>query len=82
MSGDIKMNLSTSNNQNKPQYLTLKLFLAENIAFTNGGMRALLAKRHSNGLVEFGAVKVLGTKLLIDPTAFYRWIDSQNNVGV
>lgn len=70
-----------------PSLKTVSQFCEDNPAFTQPAMRNLIFKaeaRHTskgeikgNGLIEAGALKRLGRKILIDEVAFYQWIDDQ-----
>jgi len=76
-------------NNAKPALKTVEQFSKDNPAFTQSAMRNIIFKaesRHTskgviqgNGLIESGALKRLGRKVLIDETAFYEWIDSQQS---
>jgi hypothetical protein len=63
------------------KYLTVKQFINENTAFTVGGIRALIFNEHTNGLKLSGAVTRIGSKVLIDQSKFFAWIESQNKVA-
>lgn len=64
---------------NIPQFKTVKQFIAENPAFTLGGMRNYIFFEDTNGLKASGAIKRIGRKILIDVEAFYKWVDTQSN---
>lgn len=42
-----------------------------------GGLRNLIFNRHKNGFDQFGVVKKIGKRVLIDESAFFRWVSSQ-----
>lgn len=42
-----------------------------------GGLRNLIFNRHKNGFDEFGVVKKIGKRVLIDEAAFFEWIANQ-----
>jgi len=64
---------------NTPKFKTVKQFVAENPAFTIGGMRNYIFFEDTNGLKSSGAIKRIGRKILIDVEAFYKWVDTQSN---
>lgn len=74
-------------NTSKPILKTVSQFCEDNPAFTQSALRNLIFKAEArytskgeikgNGLIETGALKRLGRKVLIDETAFYHWIDDQ-----
>ena len=59
-------------------YLTVKQFIEKHVAFTNGGMRALIFNAETNGLTKAGAIVRIGRKVLISEEMFFSWIDVQN----
>jgi hypothetical protein len=71
----------------KPVLKTVEQFSNDNPAFTQSAIRNLIFKaesRHTskgkiqgNGLIESGALKRLGRKVLIDEGKFYQWINEQ-----
>lgn len=56
---------------------TIKQFVAENPAFTEGGMRNYIFFEEQNGLKASGAIKRIGRKILIDVVLFGAWIETQ-----
>ncbi len=60
-----------------PNLKTVKQFVAENPAFTLGGVRNYIFFEELNGLKASGAIKRIGRKILIDVDAFYKWVDGQ-----
>lgn len=74
-------------NTAKPVLKTVEQFSTDNPAFTQASLRNLIFKAEArrtskglikgNGLIEAGALKRLGRKVLIDEVAFYHWIDDQ-----
>lgn len=66
---------------------TVKQFSADNRAFPEGAMRALIFKAEprqstkgeipGNGLIESGALVRLGRRVLIDEEKFFAWVRSQ-----
>jgi len=44
----------------------------------NGGLRYLIFNRKTNGLDQFGVVKKVGKRVLIDEAAFFAWIANQS----
>jgi hypothetical protein len=64
-----------------PIFSTINQFTTANLAFTLGGMRALIFNEDSNGLKASGAIIRLGRKVLIDNAKFFAWIESQNKAG-
>ncbi len=61
-----------------PNLKTVKQFIAENPAFTLGGVRNYIFFEEQNGLRASGAIKRIGRKILIDVDAFYKWVETQN----
>lgn len=59
---------------------TVKQFVAENPAFTYGGMRKLIYFEDTNGMKASGAVLRIGRKVLIDVDCFYNWLKNQNGL--
>ncbi|MDL2296062.1 hypothetical protein LJC18_04640 [Lachnospiraceae bacterium OttesenSCG-928-E19] len=64
---------------NTPNLKTVHQFIAENPAFTLGGIRAYIFNEERNGLKTSGAIKRIGRKILIDVEKFFDWVESQNN---
>ena len=74
-------------NTSKPVLKTVEQFSNDNPAFTQASLRNHIFKaepRHTskgviagNGLIECGAIKRIGRKVLIDEIKFYQWIDQQ-----
>ena len=74
-------------NTAKPNLKTVEQFSNDNPAFTQAAIRNLIFKAEprrttkgvipGNGLIECGAIKRIGRKVLIDELAFYQWIDLQ-----
>lgn len=74
-------------NTSKPALKTVEQFSEDNPAFSQASLRNLIFKanpRHTskgliagNGLIECGAIKRIGRKVLIDESKFYQWIDLQ-----
>lgn len=46
-----------------------------------GGLRNLIFNRHKNGFDQFGVVKKIGKRVLIDETAFFEWVANQGHIG-
>jgi hypothetical protein len=46
-----------------------------------GGLRNLIFNRHKNGFDQFGVIKKIGKRVLIDETAFFEWIANQGKIG-
>jgi len=61
-----------------PNFLTVNQFTAKQLAFTTGGLRALIFNEHQNGLAKSGAIVRIGRKVLIDEIKFFAWVGSQN----
>ncbi|MBP3397502.1 MAG: hypothetical protein R8M71_00710 [Alphaproteobacteria bacterium] len=59
---------------------TVKQFVAENPAFTYGGMRKLINLETINGMKSSGSVVRIGRKVFIDTNKFYNWIQTQNGL--
>jgi hypothetical protein len=43
----------------------------------HGGLRHLIFNRKTNGLDQFGVIKKVGKRVLIDEAAFFAWIEGQ-----
>jgi hypothetical protein len=41
------------------------------------GMKNHVSKRHINGMDEFGVVKKVAGRILINEAAFMRWVDAE-----
>jgi hypothetical protein len=55
---------------------------ASKTSFTEPQLRWWIFNAATNGLDKFGAVvRVGGRRVYLDPAAFERWIDSQNQAG-
>ncbi|HEX4045095.1 MAG TPA: hypothetical protein VHZ76_05455 [Gammaproteobacteria bacterium] len=46
-----------------------------------GGLRNLIFNRHKNGFDQFGVVKKVGKRVLIDEAAFFQWVANQGKIG-
>jgi hypothetical protein len=42
-----------------------------------GGLRNLIFHRTTNGLDKFNVIKKVGKRILIDETAFFKWIENE-----
>lgn len=62
----------------KPNFQTVKQFVAENPAFTDGGVRFQIFNEDKNGLKEAQAIIRMGRKVLIDADRYFDWIYNQN----
>lgn len=56
--------------------LTVRQFSEKHKAFPEGGMRYRIFHAATNGFDQ--CVVRVGSKVLIDEAAFFRWIDDQN----
>ncbi len=61
------------------QYRTVAQFAAET-SFTEPQLRWWIFHAASNGLTRAGAIKRIGRRVYIDPDAFDRWVDDQQEV--
>ncbi|MEW8253848.1 MAG: hypothetical protein AB2747_05820 [Candidatus Thiodiazotropha taylori] len=61
-------------------YRTIKQFVNENQAFSEGGLRWEIFNEATNGLRESGAILRNGRKVLIHVPRYFRWLDSKNGV--
>ena len=78
-------------NTAKPNLKTVEQFSNDNPAFTQAAIRNLIFKAEprrttkgvipGNGLIECGAIKRIGRKVLIDEAQFYEWVDLQQVEG-
>ena len=66
------------NNNNFPELLTVPQFVKRFPAFKMGGLRWHIFNEKENGLYDSGAVVRIGRKILIDATAFFKWVSIQN----
>ena len=57
---------------------TVTQFSKSNEAFPEGGLRWLIHNKHSNGLLESGAIIKLGGRILIDEDRFMPWVETHN----
>lgn len=56
---------------------TIRQFVRENDAFTEGGLRWQIFNAETNGLAGTGAIVRIGRRVYVDPEKFFRWIDAQ-----
>lgn len=68
------MNLTTS------PYRTVNQFVAENPAFTKGGIRFEIFNETTNGLKEAGAIIRNGRKVLVHVPRYFQWLDAKNGI--
>lgn len=61
-------------------YRTIKQFITENQAFSEGGLRWEIFNEDTNGLKESGAILRNGRKVLIHVPRYFRWLDTKNGV--
>lgn len=59
-----------------PNLLTVKQFSAKHSAFPEGGMRYRIFHADKNGFNR--CVRRVGSKVLIDESEFFKWINDQN----
>lgn len=74
--------MTTSNN---PRYIPVPSWNDHYDWPRIGGLRNLIFNRKTNGLDQFGVVKKVGKRVLIDEAAFFAWIEGQqggNNHGL
>ena len=62
------------------QYRTVAQYATETV-FTEPQLRWFIFNAESNGLSKQGAIKRIGRRVYIDPEAFDRWIDSQQEIA-
>ncbi len=62
-------------------YLTVQQFCETYPAFKVGGVRSQIFNSSSNGLKQSGAIVRNGRKVLIKPSKYFEWIESQNKVA-
>jgi hypothetical protein len=63
----------------KPQdYYTIKQIVKEMPFMTESGWRFQIFHEETNGFKEFGVVKRIGSKILIDYKAFVAWLEATN----
>jgi len=62
-------------------YRTVKQFVAENPAFTTGGLRFEIFNREINGLAKSGAILRRGRRVLSHAPRYFKWLDMQNGVN-
>ncbi|MFZ4503894.1 MAG: hypothetical protein ACOYM1_08080 [Methylovulum sp.] len=62
-------------------YLTVQQFCETYKAFKVGGVRSQIFNSSSNGLKQSGAIVRNGRKVLIKPSKYFEWIESQNKVA-
>lgn len=61
---------------NTPTLLTIRQFCEQNPAFNEGGIRFLIFNKKHNGFDQ--CIVRVGRKILINVTAFFRWLDEKN----
>jgi len=59
--------------------LTVRQFSQKYPAFPEGGLRYQIFHAGQNGLAK--ALRRIGRKVLIDESAYFRWVDAQNGQG-
>ncbi|MEW8506892.1 MAG: hypothetical protein AB2598_09295 [Candidatus Thiodiazotropha sp.] len=59
---------------------TIKQFVKDHPAFTEGGIRYEIFNCEINGLRESGAILRNGRKLLIHVPRYFRWLDEKNGI--
>ena len=59
--------------------LTVKQFSQKYPAFPEGGMRFRIFNADQNGFDQ--CLARVGSKVLIDEVAFFKWVDEQNTKG-
>ncbi len=60
-----------------PNYLTIKQFSAKHPAFSEASLRYNIFHAQNNGLSM--AIRRVGRKILFNETAFFEWVENQNN---
>lgn len=75
MSNVISSELHTSS-----PYRTVKQFIEENPAFSEGGVRWQVFNEDANGLKASGAILRNGRKVLIHVPRYYKWLDWKNGI--
>jgi|JI10StandDraft_1071094.scaffolds.fasta_scaffold43566_6 hypothetical protein len=77
---NIQENTQNNNNQSLGRsLLTVRQFSIKYPAFPEGGLRYLIFNQNHNGFGK--CIRRVGKKVLIDETAFFAWVDSNNHVG-
>lgn len=66
--------------QSSSPYRTVKQFVQENRAFSEGGIRFEIFHEEINGLKESGAILRNGRKVLIHVPRYFRWLDQRNGI--
>jgi hypothetical protein len=56
---------------------TVKQFSANNKAFSESSIRAIIFNEDKNGLAKSGAIIRIGRKVLIDESKFFGWVAAQ-----
>ncbi|MBE0625683.1 MAG: hypothetical protein IH606_12820 [Burkholderiales bacterium] len=74
-----------------PRYSTVAQFSERNPAFTTSALRNYIFKAHprestrgtipGNGLLESGAIRRIGRKVLIHEGRFFEWVETQGTAG-
>lgn len=59
--------------------MTVRQFAQRHPAFPEGGLRYSIFHAKTNGFEE--CIRRIGRKILIDESAFFRWVDSQDRDG-
>ncbi|MEW8074145.1 MAG: hypothetical protein AB2826_27435 [Candidatus Thiodiazotropha sp.] len=63
-------------------YRTVKQFIKENPAFSEGGVRWEIFNEETNGLKESGAILRKGRRVFINVPRYFQWIDQINGVNI
>ncbi|MDP3839370.1 MAG: hypothetical protein Q8Q54_10650 [Methylococcales bacterium] len=63
-------------------YLSVKQFCERHPSFKIGGLRHQIFHEKSNKLKESGAIVRSGRKVLIKESAYFAWLEAQQNQGV
>lgn len=76
---NIQENAQNNSQSTGRSLLTVRQFSIKYPAFPEGGLRYLIFNQNHNGFDK--CIRRVGKKVLIDETAFFAWVDSNNHVA-
>ena len=78
LSGKSSKNLGGHSRLNS-KYMTVGQLVEAQDMFSNGSLRSHLFSRETNGMVASGVIKMIGTRILINVKAFWKWVENRQN---
>lgn len=68
----------TANNEGVRTLLTIRQFVQQHPAFTEGGLRHLIFHADTNGFSQ--CIRRIGRKVLLDENSVFKWVEQQNQM--